>query len=244
VYPVQPATGQAAAQDVGIRTEDTRKYLIRRFIRPKWGPWQLADITTPEVSKWEKGLPAAEKVSPRTAFDARSLLATILGDAAAARPPKIPYNPALRPRNRGKRTGRRLLKAPPRTWATPLEALLVALLGELVIRIGLRRSLGQGGESLGRRLRRRERVQAGVHRTASVAELRGAVDHTRCHPGCPCRGSCDLRDRRDRNACLSGAGGLSFIILQALAVVAARDCIGARAGRNTSAGGSRTAVVA
>jgi hypothetical protein len=37
----------------------------------------------------------------------------------------IPYNPALRPRNRGKRTGRRLLKAPPRTWATPLEALLV-----------------------------------------------------------------------------------------------------------------------
>ena len=115
-----------ATQDVGISTEDTRRYLIKRFIRPKWGSWQLTDITTPEVNKWEKGLPAAEKVSARTAFDARSLLSTILGDAAAARPPVIPYNPAARPRNRGKRTGRRLLKAPPRTWATPLEALLVA----------------------------------------------------------------------------------------------------------------------
>jgi integrase len=113
-------------QDVGISTEDTRKYLIKRFIRPRWGSWQLTDITTPEVTKWEKGLPAVEKISPRTAFDARSLLSTILGDAVAARPPLIPYNPALRPRNRGKRTGRRLLRNPLRTWATPLEAVLVA----------------------------------------------------------------------------------------------------------------------
>ena len=113
-------------QDVGISTEDTRRYLIKRFIRPQWGPWKLTDITTPEVTKWEKGLPAAEKVSARTASDARSLLSTILGDAVAARPPRIPYNPALRLRNRGRRTGRRLLKTPPRTWATPLEALLVA----------------------------------------------------------------------------------------------------------------------
>jgi hypothetical protein len=44
-----------AAQDVGINTEETRKYLIKRFIRPKWDSWQLTDITTPEVSKWEKG---------------------------------------------------------------------------------------------------------------------------------------------------------------------------------------------
>jgi hypothetical protein len=57
---------------------------------------------------------------------ARGLLATILGDAASARPPLIPYNPALRARNRGKRTGRRLARTPQRAWATPLEILLVA----------------------------------------------------------------------------------------------------------------------
>jgi hypothetical protein len=62
----------------------------------------------------------------RVARDARSLLCTILGDAAAAKPPLIPYNPALRPRNRGRTTGRRLERAPQRVWATPLQALLVA----------------------------------------------------------------------------------------------------------------------
>ena len=46
--------------------------------------------------------------------------------AAAAKPPLIPYNPALRPRNRGRRTGRKLDRAPQRVWATPLQALLVA----------------------------------------------------------------------------------------------------------------------
>jgi len=50
----------------------------------------------------------------------------MLGDAASARPPLIPYNPALRPRNRGRRTGRRLQRAPQRAWATPLQVLLIA----------------------------------------------------------------------------------------------------------------------
>ena len=55
---------------------------------------------------------------------ARSLLHTILGDAASARPPLILFlfNPAVRPRN----SGRRLDRSPQRTWATPLEALLIA----------------------------------------------------------------------------------------------------------------------
>jgi integrase len=43
-----------------------------------------------------------------------------------ARPPLIPYNPALRPRNRGRKTGRRLERDPQKIWATPLETLLVA----------------------------------------------------------------------------------------------------------------------
>ena len=65
-------------------------------------------------------------MSHSTAKDARSLLHTILGDAATARPPLIPFNPAVRPRNRGRRTGRGLDRSPQRAWATPLEVLLVA----------------------------------------------------------------------------------------------------------------------
>src|ERR1039457_3911597 len=71
-------------------------------------------------------LPARAGISARTARAARTLLGTILGDAAATRPPLIPYNPALRPRNRGRRTGRRLERDPQRAWATPLQALLLA----------------------------------------------------------------------------------------------------------------------
>ena len=113
-------------QDVGISTTNIRDYLLRRFIRPAWGDRALASLSNQEITEWENGLPAAVAVSRRTARDARSLLCTILGDAAAARPPLIPYNPALRPRNRGRKTGRRIERTPQRVWATPLEVLLVA----------------------------------------------------------------------------------------------------------------------
>ena len=73
-------------QDVGISTTDTREYLIRRFIRPQWGERTLSSLAADEINAWEKGLPAAKDVSARTARDARSLLCTILGDAAAAKP--------------------------------------------------------------------------------------------------------------------------------------------------------------
>ena len=115
-----------AMQDVGLSTTENREYLIRRFIRPYWGVRQLSSLTGEEITLWENGLPAAARVSRRTAQDARSLLHTILGDAAAARPPLIPSNPAVRRRNRGRRTGRRLDRSPQRTWATPLEVLLIA----------------------------------------------------------------------------------------------------------------------
>src|SRR5580704_9493045 len=113
-------------QDVGLRTTGNREYLIRRFIRPYWGIRTLNSITGADVSIWEHRLPAAEGVSRSTAKDARSLLHTILGDAAVAKPPLIPFNPAVRPRNRGRRTGRRLDRSPQRAWATPLDVLLVA----------------------------------------------------------------------------------------------------------------------
>jgi hypothetical protein len=114
-----------AMQDVGISTVETRGYLIRRFIRPAWGESELGSLSTEGITRWEN-IPERTGVCRRTARDARALLCTILGDAAAAKPPLIPYNPAIRPRNRGRRTGRRLDRGPQRVWVTPLQALLVA----------------------------------------------------------------------------------------------------------------------
>ncbi len=115
-----------AMHDVGPSTMANREYRIRRFILPYWGKRTLNSLTGEEIAVWERKLPAAEAVSRSTAKDARCLLHTILGDAAAARPPLIPFNPAVRPRNRGRRTGRNLDRSPQRAWATPLEVLLVA----------------------------------------------------------------------------------------------------------------------
>ena len=113
-------------QDVGISTVETREYLIRRFIRPSFGTCELGSLTTEDITRWENSIPARLGVSRRVARDVGAVLCTILGDAAAAKPPLIPYNPAIRPRNRGRRTGRKLDRGPQRVWATPLQALLVA----------------------------------------------------------------------------------------------------------------------
>ena len=113
-------------QDVGLSTVENREYLIRRFIRPSFGACELGSLTTEDITRWENSIPARTGVSRRVARDARAVLCTMLGDAAAAKPPLIPYNPAIRPRNRGRRTGRKLDRGPQRVWATPLQALLVA----------------------------------------------------------------------------------------------------------------------
>jgi integrase len=55
-----------------------------------------------------------------------------MGDAVAAKPPLLRYNPALRQRNRGRRTGRKLALSPQRAWATPLQTLLLAERAALV----------------------------------------------------------------------------------------------------------------
>ena len=118
------------AQDVGVSTTDTRGYLLRRFILPGWGSRELGSLGAEEISRWEKALPARAGVSRRTAADARSLLCTVLGDAVNGK--LIPYNPALRPRNRGRRTGRKLERSPQRAWVTPLQTLLLAERAALV----------------------------------------------------------------------------------------------------------------
>ena len=103
---------RTSSQAVGPGTTANREYRIRRFIRPSWGKRTLNSLTGEEIAGWERTLPAAEGISRSTAKDARSLLHTILGDAAAARPPLIPFSPAVRPRNRGRRTGRGLDRSP------------------------------------------------------------------------------------------------------------------------------------
>lgn len=115
-----------AIQDVALSTRNIRHHLLSRFILPAWGSRSLGSLTTEEITRWEKGLPAQEHISRRTAQMARGLLSTILGDAASAHPPLILANPAARTRNRGRKTGRRIQRSPQRAWATPLEVLLIA----------------------------------------------------------------------------------------------------------------------
>ena len=76
---------------------ETREYLIRRFIRPSFGASELGSLTTEDITRWENSIPARTGVSRRVARDARAVLCTMLGDAAAAKPPLIPYNPAIGP---------------------------------------------------------------------------------------------------------------------------------------------------
>ena len=77
-------------QDVGISTVETREYLIRRFIRPSFGTCELGSLTTEDITRWENSIPTRTGVSRRVARDARAVLCTMLGDAAAAKPPLIP----------------------------------------------------------------------------------------------------------------------------------------------------------
>ena len=85
-----------------------RAYRIRRFILPYWGKRQLNSLTGEEIAIWKapRLLPPPREYPRSTAKDARSLLHTILGDAATARPPLIPFNPAVRPRNCARRARR------------------------------------------------------------------------------------------------------------------------------------------
>ncbi|HJY03682.1 MAG TPA: hypothetical protein VJ351_22995 [Streptosporangiaceae bacterium] len=82
-----------AMQDVGPSTEANREYQIRRFILPYWDKRKLNSLTGEDITVWQRKLHDVEGMSRRTAKDARGLLHTILGDAAAAEPPLIPSIP-------------------------------------------------------------------------------------------------------------------------------------------------------
>lgn len=126
---IDPAHGQITltewsttwveALDVGPRTEDQYRSLLRNHILPRWGHTALADISNIAVATWGKNK-RADGYSPTSVTLMTKVLSMMLADAADER--LIPANP-IRPRRRGKRPH---TKRPERLWATPEQALRLA----------------------------------------------------------------------------------------------------------------------
>jgi integrase len=112
------------AQDLEPTTLANYRYLIEVHILPVFGDRPLTSLTAQEISTWEQEL-TRRGYSRRTAGDARSTLATILGDAV---PQHLQANPAQRRRGKGRKGRRRIERheQAEKAWPTPLQALLVA----------------------------------------------------------------------------------------------------------------------
>jgi integrase len=112
------------ALDLELNTLSTYKYTIEVHILPTFGDHSLMSLTSEEIAIWGKQI-AARGYTRRTAREARSTLATILGDAI---PRYLQLNPAARRRGKGRKGQRRIERAEKagRTWATALDALLFA----------------------------------------------------------------------------------------------------------------------
>ena len=111
-------------QDLEPTTLANYRYLIEVHMLPVFGDRPLKSLTAQEISTWEQEL-IRRGYSRRTASDARSTLATILGDGG---PQLLQANPAQRRRGKG-RKGRRRIERHERAekaWPTPRQALLVA----------------------------------------------------------------------------------------------------------------------
>lgn len=126
---IDPAHGQITlaewstkwvdALDVGPRTDDQYRGLLRNHILPRWGQTALCDISNIAVATWGKNKRAAG-YSPTSVTLMTKVLSMMLADAADER--LIPANP-IRPRRRGTRPR---TKRPERLWATPEQALRIA----------------------------------------------------------------------------------------------------------------------
>lgn len=112
------------ALDLELNTLSTYRYTIEVHILPAFGERSIMSLTTEEIAIWEKQT-AARGYTRRTAREARSTLATILGDAI---PRYLQLNPAARRRGKGRKGQRRIERAEKagKTWATALETLLFA----------------------------------------------------------------------------------------------------------------------
>lgn len=112
------------ALDLEPTTLSNYRYRIEVHILPASGHRALASITAEEVGAWEMQI-AVSGYSRRTARDARSTLATVLGDAI---PRYIQINPAQRRRGKGRKGQRRIrrIEQAGKAWPTPLLVLLIA----------------------------------------------------------------------------------------------------------------------
>ncbi|SEM49845.1 site-specific integrase [Nonomuraea pusilla] len=112
------------AQDLEETTLDGYRWHIEVHILPYFGEVQLRLLNALDIAAWELSLHRTGVCGKTSAASARTLLHTILSDAVAAG--LIPANPAVRPRNRGKKAGKSRIRGPEEVWASPLQALLVA----------------------------------------------------------------------------------------------------------------------
>jgi integrase len=111
--------------DLEPSTLENYRYFLEVHVLPVFGDRPIAAITPENVATWEKSLVHQSGYAPRTAKDARTTLATCLSDAV---PSRIPTNPAIRKKAKGRRGIRRIEKAQEKqkVWASPLGALLFA----------------------------------------------------------------------------------------------------------------------
>lgn len=113
-----------ATLDLERSTMQNYRNMLRSHVMATFGHLALSAIKPAAVAMWERGIVQAG-YAPRTAYDARSVLITVL--AAAVRAGHIDTNPAERVRGTG-RKGRRRVQAWERAekaWSTPLDALLI-----------------------------------------------------------------------------------------------------------------------
>lgn len=106
--------------DVAANTETQYRSLFRNHISPRWGTSSLAAISGLAVHTWAKKL-RGQGYAQATVTTIVKLMSMMLADAAEER--LIAFNP-IQPRRRGRR------RHQPRTealWATPEQALAVAL---------------------------------------------------------------------------------------------------------------------
>lgn len=113
--------------DLEPSTMANYRYHLEYHAIPHFQGRALATIAREEVTAWERNLVQVQKLSPRTAKDARVTLSTCLG---AAVPHRIQHNPAAKEKARGRRGLRRVEKAQAKQRSkdvpTPFEVLVYA----------------------------------------------------------------------------------------------------------------------
>lgn len=112
------------AQHLEETTLDGYRWHIEVHILPYLGEHALRTLNALDIAAWELTLWRTNVCGQTSATSARTLLHTILSDAVGAG--LIPANPAVRQRNRGKKSGKGRIRGPEEVWASPLQALLVA----------------------------------------------------------------------------------------------------------------------